>query len=428
MRPLARSAVAGTLLSLALAACSSPGAFPSPTAEPLAAALARADAPGGCPAPRLAGATLVAYHLPSGDCLPPQQLLTYRCAPGGVPALLVDAGARPVEYLGGPYAEPVARPPAGARLLGVGSDGSRVYAEPSEPDWLWVRSGGARSGPAARWPRLRRFTGPSGDAVEAFHRPSVFFLGDSIMVGDQGDLQASMDAWQTSFDAVIGRDTIGGLAALQQDLPQVRDVAVVELGTNDAGEIPMGGNGRPDMAPFAGRVRAILQLLARVPLVVWVTVHDDRLYTSEIDRTIEQVVGEFPNAVVADWGAVATPADIGPDGVHPNATGQIALASLLRRVITRAYETRLRGYDACRPQLFGAMGETAPPLPGPTPSSWPGYTPLAIPSSAMSLLPPPVSQPPSPPASAPAPPAPPPSPSPQPTPSPPTPPSPSASP
>jgi lysophospholipase L1-like esterase len=291
-----------------------------------------------------------------GHCLRPERLVGYRCL-GGTPTLVAGImGEDPAEYLGGHYARSVPALPTDARPLAAPDRGGpgRVYRSGTNPDAVFVtgRGGGVR-----RWPRLRRFSGQGGDSIEAFEQPSAFFIGDSITLGVEPLVEHVMTAWQLRFDAVIGRDTIGGLTALEQHVSEIGtwDVAVVGLGTNDETEVAQGPDGRWQLGAFRSRVERIMQLLAEVPVVVWIDVHQSRPGDSAIDDVIHSVVHRSTNGVIASWNRRAPVDGFGDDGIHPNAIGQDALAALIRRVVTRSFEMTIRGNSSCRSSLVAGL-------------------------------------------------------------------------
>lgn len=311
--------------------------------------------------PDVTGGTVKAFrNEPGGHCLRPARLVGYRCA-SGTPTLVAGLmGEDPAEYLGGRYAHTEPGLPADARPLAAPDGGGpgRVYRSATNPDAVFVtgRGGGVR-----RWPRLLRFTGPGGDSIEAFEQPSAFFVGDSITLGVEPLVERDMSAWQLGFDAVIGRDTIGGLAALDQHASEIGtwDVAVVGLGTNDEGEVAQGPGGRWRVGAFRSRVERIMELLAGVPVVVWVDVHQSRPGDPAVDEVIHRVVRRSANGVIAGWNRAAPADGFGDDGIHPNVAGQEALAVLIREVVTRSFEATIRGDDSCRGALVAGLEAAA---------------------------------------------------------------------
>jgi hypothetical protein len=266
----------------------------------------RAVAPAECRAvPDAGGAQVETFVRRRGGCVAPDALVGYRCAPRLDPVLLVDAGGvREAGYVGGRFAAPAASAPAGARVLGVGPDGS-VVSVGGDPPALYVRTGAA----VARWLRLPATPPPA---------PAAFFLGDSVMLGARSRLLAALPGWSVTFDAKVDRSTWEGLSVARARRPEIGPVAVVQLGTND-GALP---------ASFGQRVGQILDELRGADLVVWLSIEEVRSYYVADNRLIRSQAGEAPNAVVADWAGAVPPGGT-VDGLHVTDTGAATMGSLV---------------------------------------------------------------------------------------------------
>jgi lysophospholipase L1-like esterase len=151
--------------------------------------------------------------------------------------------------------------------------------------------------------------------------PSVRIVGDSIMLASRRMVETALHGWNPTFDAVVGRSTAGGLAAVGPLGSRLGDAAVIELGTNDR---TRGG--------FARRARELLELVHDTPLVVWVTVHGPPP-VPPVNGVIRSLASRFPNTEVADWGAAVPPEGLQEDGLHPNHAGKLAMARLVERVL-----------------------------------------------------------------------------------------------
>jgi lysophospholipase L1-like esterase len=297
-----------------------------------------------CPAPRgVDGDVDVFRSAPGGACRPAGELVAYRCADRSVPAIVTGLGGdQPVDHLGGRFASTVPALPADATAVGVREDGARVLASPSDPDALFLDTGVA----VTRWPALRRWTTASGAVVVGLHRPAAFFLGDSVMLGAVGAIQAAMAPWDVVVDAAVSRSTAAGVDVIRARRAEIADVVVVQLGTNDGA----------DPGLYAERVRAVMAELAGVDLVLWLTIREARPYYATTNATLRQVLAGYPNAVVADWNATAPPGATYADGLHLRAEGAAAMAALARDAVFAWYASTVdRGPDACRPQLDAAV-------------------------------------------------------------------------
>lgn len=150
----------------------------------------------------------------------------------------------------------------------------------------------------------------------------VLVIGDSIILGTQGNIAADLPDWDVVFDAAVSRSTDAGLAALAAHGTDF-SVVVVALGAND-GETP---------GVFTPRVAALLDALAGVPHVVWLTVHEARPYYARTNAIIRDQVARHPNAIAADWNAAVRPGDVGGDGLHLTGQGAAAMAGWVAAVV-----------------------------------------------------------------------------------------------
>jgi lysophospholipase L1-like esterase len=245
----------------------------------------------------------------------------YRCSSDAAPVLVI-AGRR---YLGGMFAVPVRRLPPEARLLGRARS-ETVLARPGEPATIYLR----REGALERWLAV---------APEGVGSPTVLLVGDSIMVGSHRAVARALPGWTPRVIAKVGRNTTEGIREVARQGVLGADSVVVELGTNDNTAV-----GYPAL------VRRMLSLVRSAHLVIWVTVHRDLPFVSEINDDIRRGVADLPNAVVADWAGAVTPADLLSDGIHPSDEGKRLLADLLSGPLERWYRAaRGRGDAACVP-------------------------------------------------------------------------------
>ncbi|MFN8516689.1 MAG: hypothetical protein U0841_29755 [Chloroflexia bacterium] len=169
----------------------------------------------------------------------------------------------------------------------------------------------AATPPAALTPVPEAPTALPKRPTSAFKPASrVTAVGDSVMVGVAGDLDAAIKG-QLYLDAAIGRLPSEGIAILEslRDRGRLGQVVIVHLGNNGY---------------FAdGEVDAMMDILADVRLVVLVNVRVPRDWEGPNNRQLEQV-RHRPNAVMVDWHGLtdAHPDLFGDDGIHPNEAGR----------------------------------------------------------------------------------------------------------
>lgn len=267
-------------------------------------------------------------------CVPPGDLMGFRCAPDEPVVIELGAGTREAErFIGERWATPLNALPAGAFPIGEGGD-IQVYGVPGDDKTLIV----ARDDTVERWLRLPR--------LGTSEPPTAFVIGDSIADGAESSIVAALPGWTIGFDAVIGRGTNSAVGAAESQAALRPDVVVVELGTNDA-----------DPAAFRENGVAILNALKHVPLVVWQTTHGPLENIPGVNIHIHGLVSQYPNAVVADWDSFVSDDELSTDGVHPAAGHEDLMANLIAPILTRWQEVADGGgASSCASQAENAAG------------------------------------------------------------------------
>lgn len=271
--------------------------------------------------------TVIAFQGPSGRCLPRKRLVGFRC-PGAPPQIVLDAGSsRERRYLGGPFATSVGRLPENAQVLGVGG-GTQAVAVPDR-DVLYS----VRGSEVLRWLAL-----PPASQVRP-GGPEAFMIGDSLLFGGQFAITASLPDWTLAYDGANGRGTATGVSVAATQAIAGHDVVVVELGTNDQ-----------SVDAFRDNARMILGSLKSVPLVLWQTVKGPVgiVPADEINATIRQLAAVRPHVAIADWAAKVGEEELGPDGVHPLAGNEDALAGLIAPMLTQWWSAVTAEASGCR--------------------------------------------------------------------------------
>lgn len=174
--------------------------------------------------------------------------------------------------------------------------------------------------------------GCGGSSAAANH---VVVVGDSILQMSTKEVDAALRAagWKPAVTGVFGSTIRGGTHGpwpkTVHDLVRLLDpaVAVVELGTNDAGE-PRCCAHVPD------DIDALMRELRDVPHVLWLNVQEGRTFsaTSEhVNRDLRAATKRWSNLRIVDFSDrfKGHPDWHSGPGPHLTAAGQIAFAQLV---------------------------------------------------------------------------------------------------
>jgi hypothetical protein len=133
-------------------------------------------------------------------------------------------------------------------------------------------------------------------------------IGDSILHGGRGAVEAGLSDRGVTLDAEVGRSSSSGVALVEEAVAGDADAVVVELGTNDFSP-----------APFRGYPIQSLDILASVPLVIWQTAEEAEGDESirVVNGAIREIVPTYPNVAIADWEAFVPEEALQEDGMHP---------------------------------------------------------------------------------------------------------------
>jgi hypothetical protein len=187
----------------------------------------------------------------------------------------------------------------------------------------------------------------------------LLVIGDSISasIGPAFDNQLCDDlgrrGWFVGVDAVEGRDSAGGLEAVQRQLggAQVWDAAIVNLGSNYRG----------DPVAYATDLRRMLDLLRPRPVIV-VTATEWQGRVAEVNYVIRELTRGREGVWVLEW-SERTRADdslLDDDGLHVTDAGGDLLASLLGDLAGPAPDAPTSAFPACV-LLGGGEGTTTVP-------------------------------------------------------------------
>jgi hypothetical protein len=243
-------------------------------------------------------------------CLPPQQVVVFRCDYALDPVALLDAGGVPRRFLGGSFAVPVPVLPEGSIPLGV-TAGGRLHVVPSDPRFLFLESGGR----IERWLAL-----PEPTHVSA--PPGVIMVGDSILDGAVEAVTAGLPEWELTIDAEVGRGSYGA-ATIIEELPlPPPDAVVIEIGVNDH-----------DGGTFRANAERMVTASEGVELIVWVTPHGPDTDTEYVNEALLDVAGRSPVSTLADWDSLVPQDELSSDGVHLSGGNEQVFADILVPVL-----------------------------------------------------------------------------------------------
>jgi lysophospholipase L1-like esterase len=147
--------------------------------------------------------------------------------------------------------------------------------------------------------------------------PTVWAIGDSIMVGAETHLTELVPAMQ--IDAESGRPFSTGIDVLARRLSagETPDVLVVALGTN-AGASP-------------AQIDQVMELAADVDEVIFVNVSVPRDWEGPTNEALAAAIDSSANASLVDWHRESGGRGrlFRSDGFHPNSTGSELWANLI---------------------------------------------------------------------------------------------------
>jgi lysophospholipase L1-like esterase len=183
-------------------------------------------------------------------------------------------------------------------------------------------------------PASARAEGSAHRASIAFppQRPTkVLILGDSVMAGAATRYAGLLPGRDVTIDAAVNRTTGQGADVVAQRGSDW-DVVVVLLGHNDGGSPGV-------YQPAANR---LLDELAKVPRVYWLTLHEVRPYYVGVNQFLRDQAAHRRNLRIADWNAVANqhPEGLAADGLHLNGTGAGYMAGLVDAQVIQTEDDR----------------------------------------------------------------------------------------
>jgi len=174
--------------------------------------------------------------------------------------------------------------------------------------------------------------------VGASHPPRVAIVGDSITVSSTSQIQDALeDRYTTDIHARAGQRIGQMLVDLHGALAEHPNAVVVNLGTNDVlqGDTQWRASFDRMIAALADQPCVEITTIS-TRVTGWVAIP---AIAGQINRAIAETVAARAQFHILDWNAAVHTSD-GPlllvaDHVHPSATGETRLASLIRSALDR---------------------------------------------------------------------------------------------
>jgi len=179
--------------------------------------------------------------------------------------------------------------------------------------------------PSERAPRSPNPSGSPSPALATQHVSgrSVTAVGDSVMVASTPALQQALPG--IYIDAMVGRQFSTGLQVIA-DLKArglLRPIVVVGLGTNGT--------------VTAAEISQLFAEIGPARRLVLVNTFEARPWEHEVNATLAAAAREHSAVVLANWHATIEHRTnlLWPDGIHPQPSGGIVYAKMLKRALRR---------------------------------------------------------------------------------------------
>ncbi len=159
---------------------------------------------------------------------------------------------------------------------------------------------------------------PTPEASPSRDTGTVSAIGDSVMLGARSILKETIPG--TKVDAAVSRYPGAFIGKLKRYVAGNRLAPIVVLHPGTNGVLP------------ESMMREMLEILVDSPLVVVVNTNMPRSWRGPNNKVIEDVVPDYPNAVLADWRAASIehPEYFASDGIHLTQSGARAYAGLIK--------------------------------------------------------------------------------------------------
>ncbi len=200
-----------------------------------------------------------------------------------------------------------------ACALAAGAPAAAETTEPASPGLLFIQ-GWLQPGQEETYERYLAGTRPLMDEYGA----EVLVIGDSILEGFRLT-GVELGGSSTTYDTEVGRQisVLGERIDAARDDGSLAPVVIIHLGTN----------GWP-----SGADSLLATELASLDEheVILVDVHADRSWTASANAAIHRNAERFEHVRLVRWSTIAVAGDhLRSDGVHPSASGRLALGTAL---------------------------------------------------------------------------------------------------
>lgn len=156
---------------------------------------------------------------------------------------------------------------------------------------------------------------------------NVFLVGDSLSNGTRGPLSKTLSDYNIETNAIDGRDTSSGIAALSAKGKNLPDTVVVALGSNDD----------PTNIPaFETKVKKVVSIVGSKRHLIWVNLRGNSYSghdLSALNAVLVQVARENPNMTVVDWKSASSGLNFDNQGIHTDPAGYEKRANLIATAV-----------------------------------------------------------------------------------------------
>jgi lysophospholipase L1-like esterase len=143
---------------------------------------------------------------------------------------------------------------------------------------------------------------------------TITLIGDSLNVGVEPYLAATLPGWRVVANDRVGRSTPEGIAELEAGRPALSSHVVVSLGTNDPPAA---------VAAFRADVARVIELIGTNRCVIWATIWRDGAPNADFNGVLRDTADTNRRVRLVEWAEMVQthPDWLAGDGLHGNETG-----------------------------------------------------------------------------------------------------------